>query len=175
MINKLNQDTCIKIKYGSRKSDRNALVIDWHNANKKEVGMDEEKRETLWDDKYVTGIAVIDWQHKTILSAIENICSTNVFNEIEIKEIFDFIYCYVLDHHSTEELYMKLHGFPEGLIESHKGTHDDIREQFRAARETIVDGSCHEIGLVLKDMIHEHIIDKDMLYVKYLNKFNKTD
>lgn len=164
----------MRVKQDSRHLT-NGLIIDWQ-YNKKDNFMDTDRRNSLWDEKYNTGIAVIDWQHKTIYAAIENICQTEIFTEEEIKEVFDFIYCYILDHHATEELYMKLHGFPKDLIKAHQLTHSNIRKQLFDARQTIKEDSCKEIGCLLKNILSQHILKEDMLYVDYLNLHkNKTN
>lgn len=146
-----------------------------------------------WDDNHNTGIPIIDWQHKTILSAIEslgfNIVSPSrieswtledraprirTVEQIQaIKDNFDFIYVYWTDHTRLEELFMKLYNYPELEYRLHKKQHKELFAKALKLREDIDILPIQEISTVLKELFVDHILNDDMRYVEFISNSKK--
>lgn len=147
---------------------------------------------TTWDPKYNTGISVIDWQHKTILSAIENIPIINrrlennynqrdrrIYDEPEedglqklLIDSFDFLYFYWADHIESEEKFMALQFYPEKDYLHHKLSHVKLFKTLFALRKDITNKqiTSNELKKILEHLFISHIINEDFKYAMYLNK-----
>lgn len=137
-----------------------------------------------WNENHNTGIPVIDWQHKTLLSAIESL-GFDIVPEIgpleetlprqrtieqiqDIKDNFDFIYVYWAEHVRLEELFMRLYNYPELEYALHKVQHKELFRQALLLRETLDEAPIFKISAILKELLVNHILQEDMRYVNYI-------
>lgn len=146
-----------------------------------------------WSDEYNTGIPVIDWQHKTILAAIESLgFNAKESNDPSILHIgreprtrrpeqlehlqdnFDFIYCYWVDHTHLEETFMKLHNYPELDYKLHKKRHKEMFGEALKIRVLLETLPIKDISDKLKDLFLHHILEDDLLYVDYISEHKKV-
>ena len=92
----------------------------------------------MWSDKYATGIAELDAQHKEVITAIENLdqnLNSNAF-DTSIEAALRALKEQLKDHFGVEEQYMADLQSPD--LPSHKKEHDEflnlVDEQLEAHR-----------------------------------------
>jgi len=92
----------------------------------------------IWNDKYLTGIEIIDSQHKNIFKCVNNLF--DAIEKLEIKEeLLEKIRCidfYTTEHFDTEEKYMLELNYP-GYLE-HKKTHEEFKKVYEEIRYNYV-------------------------------------
>jgi hemerythrin len=125
----------------------------------------------VWDDRYNTGIEVIDIQHRKIvdyINQLDNAISTN--DKVEIDKVFDNLFNYCLSHFSFEESLMTEHGY------EHTDVHRDVHNSFTARIERYKsewnqgnDVSRQLLG-DLKVWLVSHIQSEDQLYAEVIQK-----
>lgn len=126
----------------------------------------------IWNDNLITGIPLIDEQHKALFKTIEKLdkCKENesIFYEIlaELKE-------YVLVHFKTEEEYMRYTGYSD--YNHHKDSHDKFKKDFKKilrakSSEGSMMDSRQEVIVFIEDWLKHHYENEDVEMAAYLNK-----
>ena len=84
--------------------------------------------EIAWSDEYVTGIDIIDEQHKRLFQYFAEIqqCIDHQQAE-EVENLCRNLIDYVLSHLVFEESLMEKAGYP--LFEAHRKVHDNFRQR----------------------------------------------
>lgn len=127
----------------------------------------------LWKDELLTGVAVIDEQHKELFARIENLldaCNQGK-GKAEVANTVDFLAEYIKIHFRDEEEIQRNSGYPE--YEAHKAMHDQwVREVAELREQLATDGPT--LRLVLKvnrtvvDWLTQHILKVDKRLAEYL-------
>ncbi len=127
----------------------------------------------LWKDELLTGVAVIDEQHKELFARIENLldaCNQGK-GKAEVANTVDFLAEYIKIHFRDEEEIQRNSGYPE--YEAHKAMHDQwVREVAELREQLATDGPT--VRLVLKvnrtvvDWLTQHILKVDKRLAEYL-------
>ena len=80
-----------------------------------------------WNDKYLTGIKIIDFQHIKIFQAVNclNCACENMKPKENILRLIDYLDYYATTHFDTEEKYMLENGYEN--FEYHKKRHEEFR------------------------------------------------
>ncbi|MCL1984951.1 MAG: hemerythrin family protein [Betaproteobacteria bacterium] len=123
-----------------------------------------------WQRCNETGIALIDEQHKGIVSIINSfffLMGSDMGNSLLYSSVSDTMKNYSRIHFVTEEGFLEASGYPE--IEAHKALHrklaTDIEHIEYAAIRT---NDARPLLDFLKKWWIEHINEKDMLYARFL-------
>jgi len=124
-----------------------------------------------WSDKLSVGISSIDDQHKKsveIVNRLHTAMGAGKGNEI-LDKIFNELINYTAEHFTTEEMYFKLHKYPQESI--HKKEHEDLVKQVLelqkkfATRKT---GMTLSTATFLKEWLGNHILSADKDYSAFL-------
>ena len=124
-----------------------------------------------WSDDLNTNIAVIDSQHKRIVSYINSLEDVNGKNDRAVEEqVLNELVDYTLSHFAFEESLMEDAGY--GFINGHKRVHQlfvkrvsDFMQRFKMG-EDITD----ELLTVLKAWLINHIKSDDNDYADIVRK-----
>jgi len=127
----------------------------------------------IWDNKYITGIGLIDHQHKQLVDLTNELYSACHAREEELCDTFKHAMSgmveYVHFHFSTElELLRKLK-FPE--YHEHKMMHDTLIQNILTAAKDFNEGKKfvpNHFVRTLKDWIFSHIAIHDKEYALYV-------
>jgi hemerythrin-like metal-binding protein len=124
-----------------------------------------------WNDALSVKIESIDVQHRKLIDLINHFYD-NVNKQAPKELMFEMIQAlkeYTVFHFSTEERYMKLHGFPEYL--NHKAEHDafvtkvlDIEARFKSGKILMTT----EITGFIRNWVAKHIMETDKKYSDFL-------
>ncbi|MBC8212293.1 MAG: hemerythrin family protein [Gammaproteobacteria bacterium] len=124
-----------------------------------------------WDDKLSVGIAIIDDDHKKLISLINNLQTAVLYPTGEtyerqaLKEVVD----YTVYHFKREEELMEKFAYPD--FEAHKKTHHEMIlkvSEFMDAYEKSRDDTINELTLFLKTWLIKHIAGTDQQYSTFL-------
>lgn len=124
-----------------------------------------------WQDRYETGIQVIDDQHRqlfTSINALFDALQTGA-SPTEIAPILDFLLAYSVSHFQTEESVMAEHGYP-GLAdhrEDHARLISRVRD-FRDRFETAEPPTTLELAHFVRAWMSHHVSEVDMGYAAFV-------
>lgn len=126
-----------------------------------------------WDRKFETGIDIIDFQHKLILSRgndlIKEINNNGSKASIEIilKDLFDYLF----EHFSFEEQMFTSINYKNR--DKHLKEHEYYREKFSMITRRFLDNEkdiSEEVFAFFDEWTTEHIIKTDREFIKKLKK-----
>ncbi|MCL2875579.1 MAG: bacteriohemerythrin [Betaproteobacteria bacterium] len=125
-----------------------------------------------WQDRNNTGIAIIDEQHRGILSIINSLyflTEKGMSDDALRSLISDAIRSYSRIHFITEERILQATGYPD--LEGHKEMHRKLsQETEHMDRVAIMENDSKPLLIFLKKWWVEHINEQDMLYVPHLRE-----
>jgi hemerythrin len=127
----------------------------------------------VWDDKYATGIQLIDSQHKKLFS-LTNELFRACLNKDEaldgvFKETMGRMVEYVRFHFGAEQEMLQRIKYPD--YQEHKKQHDTlVRDILESVKEYNVGKKLvpNQFVRTLRDWILSHIAVTDKLYVSYI-------
>jgi len=124
-----------------------------------------------WNDSYLTGVKVIDNDHRMLFLIINTLIRDHESGQPTafIAETLSALASYVEVHFSREENYMAQYGYPD--LESHVTEHRNLESEV-SALISIFDTDADRLDLgktcdFLGDWLRDHILNRDMLYVPY--------
>lgn len=129
-------------------------------------------KKLVWTEECSVGIAVLDNQHKKIISLINKLIEQpdlTVYSEA-ISDIISELTQYASDHFHYEEELLAKYNYPD--LEHQKKEHRDFRfkvVQFCSAATEHVNEVPEILLNYLSDWWCTHIHDEDMLYREFLN------
>ena len=125
-----------------------------------------------WNETLMTGISIIDAQHKVLINKINKLNSSiNKVNILELNVLLDELLEYTSYHFDTEEDYFEKFNYSDR--EAHLKEHNSfknylknllnvkIKEDIEAQRELLE---------FLKKWVEYHIRDIDMKYVEFMKE-----
>lgn len=130
------------------------------------------RRFVSWNDGLSVGIAVIDEDHKKLLSLVNNLQTAvyyptgDAFERQTLKELVD----YTKYHFEREEELLRSNGYPD--FDAHKRQHEEMIarvEGFLNAYEKDREGTVEEMVGFLKSWLVDHIAGTDQKYSAYLH------
>jgi len=128
-----------------------------------------------WDKTMSVGVRKLDEQHKSLIALInEAYEAIQKHDEHVITGLIDKMRKYANMHFTTEEGYMKKHGFPE--IENHKFKHAKFNsavDEFK--KKQFEKTNLSQIFVFLSRWLTTHIMDEDMQYAPYMPKDESTE
>ncbi|MCL2830528.1 MAG: bacteriohemerythrin [Betaproteobacteria bacterium] len=126
-----------------------------------------------WNEHNETGIALLDEQHRGIVSIINTFfymmsCGTD--NRVLYSSIGDTLKKYSHIHFITEEAFLKDSGYEDA--EAHKELHRKYALEIeRNERESVSDNDPGPLLEFLKKWWTKHINEEDRLYVPHLRDY----
>jgi hemerythrin len=125
-----------------------------------------------WDDKYATGIELIDEQHKQLVALTNELYSACRAGEDVLQTVFkesmSYMVKYVHFHFDSELKLLNAIKFPDYLV--HKKMHDSLVYDILAATKDYNEGKKtvpYQFVRTLKDWIFNHIAISDKLFGNY--------
>jgi hemerythrin len=127
----------------------------------------------VWDNKYATGIPLIDSQHKELFSLTNELFHA-CMNEEEMldtvfKETMERMVDYVRFHFSEEQVVLQRINYPD--YHEHKKQHDTlVMEILETVKEYNYGKKLvpNQFVRILRDWILSHIAHYDKLYASYI-------
>jgi hemerythrin len=127
----------------------------------------------IWDDKYATGIQLIDNQHKELFSLTNELFHACLGEEKTLKSIFKEtmgrMVEYVRFHFGAEQELLQRTKYPD--YQEHKKQHDTMVLKILEAVKEYNDGKKfvpNQFVRTLRDWILSHIAHYDKLYTAYI-------
>lgn len=134
----------------------------------------------VWLDKYNTGIAEIDTQHRQIVDYLNQLNEARLFgNAKKVQDVIEGIIDYTMSHFSFEEALMEQAEYP--FLRPHKSIHETFikRVEKFQARFKAGENISEEFYDVLKRWLVNHIQRDDSAYVRlvkaHLDSLRKED
>ncbi|MDR2517246.1 MAG: bacteriohemerythrin [Spirochaetaceae bacterium] len=128
-----------------------------------------------WDDRYATGIDLIDGQHKELLGLTNDLFRSCQAGEDSANETFRKIahatVNYVKYHFSAEERLLEKIDYPQS--DEHKKQHASFVKRVLADVKSFEDGKHlvpHNFVRYLRDWILTHIAIYDRQYADFINR-----
>lgn len=118
-----------------------------------------------WNDKYLTGIRVIDSQHAFLFALTDRLVrQVNEGKDIALQSTLDQLLDYAEQHFSYEEKILKMAHYQE-LAEHHK-LHMKMQDQLKSYVDDMKQGKLTSEQLVefLKSWLKLHILEEDLKY-----------
>ncbi|MCL2184250.1 MAG: bacteriohemerythrin [Treponema sp.] len=127
----------------------------------------------VWEDKYATGISLIDSQHHKLVKLTNQLylaCrkDSDALNTA-FKDAMSQMVQYVRFHFNVESKLLEVIGYPE--YKSHKKMHDDLIKKILDAVKDFNDGKkfvANQFVRTLKDWVFSHIAVYDKQYSFYI-------
>jgi hemerythrin len=126
-----------------------------------------------WDDTLLTGIAMIDAQHKEYFRRVNQALASSEDREAECLKELQFVQEYALDHFDAEQNVMTFHEYPG--YEGHLAQHQVFASRLDALSEALAaEGFRPDVGQRLNALLVEwfvrHIRTEDQRLGKYLKE-----
>jgi hemerythrin-like metal-binding protein len=130
----------------------------------------EEKIEAfIWDNKFNTGVDVVDEQHRKLVDLINRLGSINAHltSTTELAEILTELANYTVYHFNTEEKLMKQYGVDTAHQDTHIKAHHHFTDQVTVAAKILMGSTDVNIQLVapllkyLTNWLVQHILGSD--------------
>jgi hemerythrin len=135
--------------------------------------IEENKDLVVWDDKYATGIQLIDNQHKELVSLTNELFRACMDREVIQQEVFKEtmkrMVDYVRFHFGAEQELLQRVKYPD--FTEHKKQHDTLVRQILESVKEYNEGKKmvpNQFVRTLRDWILSHIAHYDRLYASYI-------
>jgi len=127
----------------------------------------------IWDEKYATGIHLIDSQHKELFSLTNELFHACLGEEETLegvfKETMERMVDYVRFHFGAEQVLLQRLRYPD--YHEHKKQHDTLVLQILEAVKEYNEGKKlvpNQFVRILRDWILSHIAHYDKLFASYI-------
>lgn len=123
-----------------------------------------------WNDNLVTGIPIIDSQHKHLVAMLTRLGRLRCGKE-SFQEAFDELKNYAAMHFKTEQDYMLANSYPS--YPEHKISHDKFLEKFKEFEDKInIEKNLIKLGSEIYDYainwMVEHYSKIDTAFAEYI-------
>lgn len=127
-----------------------------------------------WNDKYLTGIEIIDSQHKKIFKSVNELYDAieKLETKEKILELIGNLDFYTTEHFDVEEKYMIDLNYPEYI--EHKNTHEvfkkiyeEIRYNYVYKKNTVYVLAVH-LNHTMADWLDYHLQNEDQRLAVFL-------
>ena len=133
---------------------------------------------TLWDEKMLIGIPVIDDQHRNLVNALNELivaCSNN-HGQDSIKKTLLFVVDYIKVHFADEEKIQIEYDYP--YLNDHRKLHNDFISTIATVikdyeRDHLANELIANTNMILINWITEHIYTEDKKIGDYVHTKNK--
>jgi len=127
----------------------------------------------VWDEKYATGIQLIDNQHKELFSLTNELFHACLSGEKMLKQVFketmERMVAYVHFHFGAEQELLQRVKYPD--YPEHKKQHDTLVREILESVKEYNEGKKmvpNQFVRTLRDWILSHIAHYDKLYASYI-------
>jgi hemerythrin len=125
-----------------------------------------------WNENMSVGVKVIDYQHKTLIEAINGFYEVvgNISNKELIGNMLKKMKDYSAFHFNYEEQLLKKHGYPQ--LPYHKIEHKNFIDKVEDLNDRFMSGKLVislEITSFIESWITKHIMATDKQYGAFLN------
>jgi len=154
---------------------RISLWVNWQFELKRLKIMKDIKELIVWDDKYLTGIEIIDSQHKKIFQRLNELFES-CKNQEEKGKILDLIQnldFYTGEHFETEEKFMTDLEYPR--YNEHKKAHEHFKDMYREIRNNYHYEKSQAVYVLAIHLYHTlaewldfHLSNEDHLLAEFL-------
>ena len=127
----------------------------------------------VWDEKYATGIELIDSQHKELFSLTNELFRACMSDDETLKSVFietmGRMVEYVRCHFGAEQQILQRINYPD--YQEHKKQHDKLIRDILDAANAHSKGDrlvANQFVRTMRDWILSHIAFTDRLYVAYI-------
>jgi hemerythrin len=125
-----------------------------------------------WDSSYSVNIAIVDMQHKNLVSMVNELhqAMAGGTGKDKLGPILSNLIEYTQGHFATEERLMQTHAYPD--FPAHKSEHEHLTGKVKDFQRRFLS---NEVGLTLelmeflKDWLSKHILGCDKKYSPFLN------
>ena len=129
-----------------------------------------------WNDDYSVGDAMIDLQHKQLLSIlnelVEVIERTDAPAPESARRIFDRLAAYVTEHFEYEERLIEAAGYPTADLAAHRKEHNVLLQKVQDFEHVFNNGAhtalVEMMPFLYGDWLIDHICGTDRDYAPYL-------
>eukprot|EP00906_Rhabdomonas_costata_P028712 RCo040612 len=125
-----------------------------------------------WSDSFALGIPLIDSQHRNLLALLEQVRLMVVENKppSALQKAMNGLLAYSIEHFETEELVMRLVGFPG--LDAHRGLHAQFKSQTESFAEQLEANGLDPTELLrsVKQWLLAHVLQEDPLFAEYARK-----
>jgi len=137
------------------------------------INPNENTDMVVWDEKYATGIELIDSQHKELFSLTNELFRACMGDEETLKSVFietmGRMVEYVRFHFGAEQQMLQRINYPD--YQEHKKQHDKLIRDILDAANAHNNGDrlvANQFVRTMRDWILSHIAFTDKLYVAYI-------
>jgi hemerythrin len=137
------------------------------------MNANDNKDMVVWDEKYATGIQLIDSQHKELFSLTNELFRACTGKDEELKDVFKEtigrMVEYVRSHFGAEQELLQRIEYPD--YQEHKKQHDMLIHDILEAVNAYSKGEKfvpNQFVRTMRDWILSHIAFTDRLYVSYI-------
>lgn len=130
-----------------------------------------------WDDGLLTGVRVIDEQHKQLFEEANNLMVAVVRHDGEaiIGKFLDYLETYSKEHFASEDDLMQMYAYPR--IEEHRREHAYFFDETRRMRQEIganyTTGAVIQVATKIIVWMTRHIPKQDMPLVEHIRKIER--
>lgn len=126
-----------------------------------------------WRASYETGVAMLDEQHKALISIINRLYKVirNKQGVDDLQVVFDDLTAYATTHLEVEENLLAEHNYPD--LEKHRQRHKEYIarvEELSQGMKSADDKLVVEVYSYLRQWWLNHIVVDDKAYGPYLNE-----
>jgi len=132
----------------------------------------------IWDEKYATGIELVDSQHKELFSLTNELFHACMGDDDALKDVFketmERMVDYVRFHFGAEQQMLQRINYPD--YQEHKKQHDTLVRDILEAVNSFNKGEkfvANQFVRTMRDWILSHIALTDRLYVAYITEQKK--
>jgi len=142
------------------------------------INMNDNPDMVVWDEKYATGIPLVDSQHKELFSLTNELFRACLYGDEVLKGVFKEtmgrMVDYVRFHFGAEQEILQRINYPG--YQEHKKQHDTLVRDILEAVKEYNEGKKlvpNQFVRTLRDWILSHIAVTDKLYVAYIAEQKK--
>ncbi len=105
---------------------------------------------TSLKDQFSTGIESLDYEHRKLVGAMEELCDSfdRAESQTQIAGLFGVLHSRASAHFALEERLMRESGYPH--YEAHKADHEKLLDRIRSMMEAFEKGRCADCGTTLR-------------------------
>lgn len=119
-----------------------------------------------WSDDLLTGLGIIDDQHKKLVERIRSFIDAVENDDIDvIEDTIDYLIGYTIQHFGSEEMIMVKHGYDE--FKSHRDEHSWFIKMVYDAKKAVLSRNFSEEQLI---NIRDDLVNWTLTHIKIKDK-----
>jgi hemerythrin-like metal-binding protein len=135
--------------------------------------MEAHMHEIEWHESHSVGVPSIDEQHKRLVALTNRLflAIMDDAGEEALEGVLNDLADYAVYHFTHEEELLRMHGYPEELLDEHRAEHQALTDEVHRyiARYREDPGNLDlSVYVFLRDWTHEHMSRSDSRYSEFL-------